>query len=118
MAPEADDVVPVLASGTTSGDLPSFLSQYQGVGDPEQPEEFRKLLRAVLRLDARDRVTLEGDPFIGLRAYDSTKAHLFFGREQETEELVDDLRGVSGTRIASVAERRDERPSKPIDLRA
>jgi WD40 repeat protein len=85
-------LVPVLAPGMTSADLPSFLSQYQGVGDPERPDEFRMLLRAVVRLDARDRVALEGDPFVGLRAYDSTKAHLFFGREQETEELVALLR--------------------------
>jgi hypothetical protein len=74
--------VPVLASGTTSTDLPSFLSQYQSVRDPEQPEELGKLLRTVLWLDPRAKVTLKRDPFVGLRAFDSTKAHLFFCREQ------------------------------------
>ncbi len=85
-------IVPVLAPGTTNTDLPSFLSQYQGVGDPELPEEFRKLLRAVLRLEPRARVAVERHPFVGLQAYDSHKAHLFFGRERETEELVALLR--------------------------
>lgn len=85
-------LVPVLAQGTSSGDLPSFLSQYQGVGDPELPEEFRKLLRAVLRLDARAEVDLEREPFVGLQAYTSRHVHLFFGREQETEDLIALLR--------------------------
>jgi len=52
-------LVPVLAPGTTSADLPSFLSQYQGVGDPAQPEELRKLVRAVLRLEPRAKLALE-----------------------------------------------------------
>ena len=77
---------------TTSADLPSFLSQYQGVGDPEEPDEFRKLARAVLRLEPRAEPALERDPFVGLQAYDSNKAHLFFGREKETDELVALLR--------------------------
>jgi hypothetical protein len=85
-------LVPVLAGGTTSADLPSFLSQYQGVGDPEQPDEFKKLLRAVLRLDPRAKLAIEREPFVGLQAYDSNKAHLFFGREKETDELVALLR--------------------------
>ncbi len=67
-------LVPVLAPGTTSADLPSFLSQYQGVGDPEQPDELRKLLRAVLRLEPRAKLALEREPFVGLQAYDSSKA--------------------------------------------
>jgi energy-coupling factor transporter ATP-binding protein EcfA2 len=82
----------VLAWGTTSAGLPSFLSQYQGVRDPEQPDEFKKLLRAVLRLDPRAKLAAEREPFVGLQSYDSSKAHLFFGREKETEELVSLLR--------------------------
>jgi hypothetical protein len=85
-------IIPVLASGTTAADLPSFLSQYQGVGDPSQHEEFRKLLRAVLKLDARAKVAFEREPFVGLQAYTSHKVHLFFGREQETEALIALLR--------------------------
>jgi energy-coupling factor transporter ATP-binding protein EcfA2 len=85
-------LVPILASGTTDANLPSFLSQYQGVGGTDQPEEFQKLLRAVLRLEPRAVVAAERDPFIGLQAYDSRRAHLFFGREQEINELVALLR--------------------------
>jgi hypothetical protein len=85
-------LVPVLAAGTTSADLPSFLSQYQGVGDPNHPDEFRKLVRAVLRLEPRAKVALELEPFVGLHAYTTNKTHLFFGREKETDELVSLLR--------------------------
>jgi energy-coupling factor transporter ATP-binding protein EcfA2 len=81
-------LIPVLAAGTTSADLPSFLSQYQGVGDPTHPDELRKLVRAVLRLEPRTKVALEHEPFVGLQAFTSNKAHLFFGREKETDELV------------------------------
>jgi TIR domain len=66
-------LVPVLARGTTSADLPSFLSQYQAVGDPEEPDELRKLLHAVLRLEPRAKLALERDPFVGLQPYDSTR---------------------------------------------
>src|SRR3712207_6246727 len=62
-------LVPVLAPGATAADLPSFLSQYQGVGDPEQrPEELCRLLRAVLRLEPRAGLALERAPFVGLQA--------------------------------------------------
>jgi WD40 repeat protein len=81
-------LVPVLAPGTSSADLPSFLSQYQSVGDPEQPDEFKKLLRAMLRLEPRAKLAIEREPFVGLQAYTSHKAHLFFGREKQTDELV------------------------------
>jgi hypothetical protein len=38
------------------------------------------------------KINLEREPFVGLQAYASNKAHLFFGREKETEELVSLLR--------------------------
>lgn len=81
-------IVPILAPGTHAADLPSFLSQYQGVGDPERVEEFQKLLRAVRRLDPFAKVALEREPFVGLQSFTSRKVHLFFGREQEIDELV------------------------------
>jgi hypothetical protein len=46
----------------------------------------------VLRLDARAQVAAEREPFVGLEAFDSRKAHLFFGREPEIGELLDLLR--------------------------
>ena len=85
-------IVPILAPGTSSAELPSCLSQYQGIADTEQAEELQKLLRAVLRLDARAKVTLEREPFVGLQTYTSREVHLFFGREQQTDDLVALLR--------------------------
>ncbi len=85
-------LVPIFAAGAPPADLPGFLSQYQGIADPATPEEFSKLLRAVLRREPRARVEAERDPFVGLRAYDSGKAHLFFGRGREIDELLALLR--------------------------
>jgi hypothetical protein len=87
-------LIPILANGADRANLPSFLSQFQGVGAvDENPEEFLKLLRWVLRLDNREGVEAEHDPFVGLQAFDSRKARLFFGRNQEVEELLKLLRG-------------------------
>ena len=82
-------LIPVLSASADIKELPSFLSQYQGVTDVEnQPEQFEKLLRGILRLEARAQVTAEREPFVGLEAFDTRKAHLFFGRETEIDELV------------------------------
>lgn len=73
--------------------LPGFAAQYQGVRDVERrPEEFQKLVRAVLGLGVGGELRLEDEPFFGLRAIDETRSHLFFGRERETEDLVRLLR--------------------------
>ena len=85
-------LIPVLSAGKTAADLPGFLSQHQCVGDPANPAEFSKLLRAVLRLEPRAPVEAEREPFVGLHAYDSGSAHLFFGRGRETDELLGLLR--------------------------
>src|SRR5262249_10237043 len=69
------------------------LSQFQCfTAVEENPEQFLKLLRGVLRLDSRAGVAAERDPFVGLQAFDSRKAHLFFGRRREVDELVELLR--------------------------
>ena len=86
-------LIPILAKGTDAKALPSFLSQFQCfTGVEESPEEFLKLLRGVLRLDSHAGIAAERDPFVGLQAFDSRKAHLFFGRRNEVDELVDLLR--------------------------
>ena len=67
--------------------------QYQGVLDVEnRPEELAKLIRAALGAEADGPVQLVDQPFPGLRAFDAEHNHLFFGRETETEELVEKLR--------------------------
>jgi hypothetical protein len=86
-------VIPVLAPAADLKALPSFLTQYQGVRDVERDvEAFAQLLRGVLRLEARAPIEAEREPFQGLEAFDSGRAHLFFGREEETAELVELLR--------------------------
>jgi hypothetical protein len=86
--------IPVIAASSTGAEaLPGFAAQYQGVRDVEhQPEEFEKLLRAVLGTGESGELRLEEEPFFGLRAIDETRSHLFFGRERETEDLIALLR--------------------------
>src|SRR5262249_2994412 len=86
-------VIPVLSAAADLTELPSFLSQYQAVIDVEKrAEQFEQLLRGILRLEARAQIAAEQEPFVGLQAFDTHKAHLFFGREQELDELVTLLR--------------------------
>ena len=86
-------VIPVLSAAADLKELPSFLSQYQAVTDVEKrPEQFEHLLRGILRVEARAQVAAEREPFVGLEAFDTHKAHLFFGRDQELDELAALLR--------------------------
>jgi hypothetical protein len=89
--------IPVRAQGTRSEDLPGFAQQYQGVRYDENDKEsqskaLEQLVRAALRLDDAARVQLEGEPFLGLRAFDESRSHLFFGREHETARVLWRLR--------------------------
>lgn len=86
-------LLPILAEGTRLEDLPSFLSQFQCFADAGIREAaFGKLLAGVLGKGPRVELARVSEPFVGLRAFDSTKAHLFFGREQKVAELVELLR--------------------------
>jgi WD40 repeat protein len=86
-------LIPILSKSANLNALPSFLSQYQAVVDVEnRPEEFKRLLSGVLGVKTWSRIVEEVDPFVGLEAFDSRKAHLFFGREPEVEELIELLR--------------------------
>ena len=81
--------VPILAGSEHSPEaLPSFAQQFQGVFEVEtKPDQFERLMLAVLGGAEAGTLRLESDPFFGLRAIDETRSHLFFGREKETEEL-------------------------------
>jgi Novel STAND NTPase 1/TIR domain len=82
--------IPILAkecAGSTA--LPPFARQYQGVHDPlNNPEEFAKLLRAVLRRSPGGKAIALESPFVGLKAMTETDADRFFGRSEEIAELV------------------------------
>ena len=96
--------IPILSAECAStAALPPFARQYQGVRDPlNNPEEFAKLLRAVLgRAPGEQAVVLE-NPFVGLKSMTETDADRFFGRNQEIGELVDKLK--SHRLIAVVAD--------------
>ena len=86
--------VPVIAGGAKgSAALPGFARQYHGVRDVESdPGEFQKLLAAVLGRGHAGGTAAETEPFFGLRAIDEKRSHLFFGRQKETNDLVERLR--------------------------
>lgn len=73
--------------------LPPFAQQYQGVNDPlNNPQEFAKLLLAVLgRLPGEIAVALE-NPFVGLKSMTEADADRFFGRNEEIAGLIDKLK--------------------------
>ena len=96
--------IPILSAECAgAAALPPFARQYQGVRDPlNNPEEFAKLLRAVLgRAPGEQAVVLE-NPFVGLKSMTEADADRFFGRNQEIGELVDKLK--SHRLIAVVAD--------------
>jgi hypothetical protein len=82
--------VPIIAAAAGgSAALPGFARQFQGVIDVEnRPEEFRKLLAAAVGGAEAGTLQAEAEPFFGLRAIDEKRCHLFFGRDQETEEVL------------------------------
>src|SRR3954447_2311194 len=86
--------IPVLAPQAPGPEaLPGFVALYQGVADVEgRPDQFAKLVAAIIDQDAASTAKLETEPFFGLRAVDEDRAHLFFGREAETDALIQLLR--------------------------
>src|SRR4051812_24411052 len=86
--------IPILAPQAPGPEaLPGFVALYQGVADVEgRPDQFARLVAAVLGRDAAGTAKLEAEPFFGLKAVDEDRAHLFFGREPETEALLQLLR--------------------------
>jgi hypothetical protein len=86
--------IPILAPQAPGPEaLPGFVALYQGVADVEhRPDQFTKLVAAILGRDAAGTAKIEAEPFFGLKAVDEDRAHLFFGREQEAETLLRLLR--------------------------
>jgi hypothetical protein len=85
--------IPVLspkAQGSRS--LPAFARMFQAMRDPlGDATAFNDLVDAIFGA-ARPTGERIDDPFPGLRSMGEGDAHLFFGREKETEKLVDLLR--------------------------
>jgi WD40 repeat protein len=85
--------IPILAAGAIGSEaLPGFARQFHAVRNVEaNADEFRKLVAAVLGHPETDLLQLEKNPFFGLKAIDETRSHLFFGRERETQALIERL---------------------------
>ncbi|MBR1279005.1 TIR domain-containing protein [Bradyrhizobium sp. AUGA SZCCT0283] len=83
--------------------LPPFAQQYHGVHDPlNNPEEFSKLLRAVLGRSPSEKAVALENPFVGLKSMTEADADRFFGRNEEITKIVDKLK--SHRLIAVVAD--------------
>ena len=65
--------------------LPPFMRQYQGVSNVENDDEqLRTLLRAITSEDQGGKIPFTDEPFVGLRAFEASNSHLFFGRKYPT----------------------------------
>jgi WD40 repeat protein len=86
--------IPILAEGcSVSAALPAFARQYHAVRDPlNDPEEFAKLLGAVLRQSSGKKAIILESPFVGLKAMTEADADRFFGRGEELAELIGKLK--------------------------
>ncbi|MFQ6024466.1 MAG: toll/interleukin-1 receptor domain-containing protein, partial [Acidiferrobacterales bacterium] len=86
--------IPILSQQCSDSEaLPAFARQYQGVIDVEHnSDEFAKFIRAATGQDRRVRVQLVDEPFLGLRAFGEKDTHLFFGRDEDADELVERLK--------------------------
>ena len=88
--------IPIVCAGQDISALPHFARRYQGVGDVDNDhEQFRRLINAARGVAAEVARSYEPHPFVGLKSFSTESAHLFFGRETETDELVDRLRRTS-----------------------
>jgi WD40 repeat protein len=86
--------IPILSKECSGSEaLPPFARRYQGVHDPfNDPEEFAKLLHAVLRRSSGPKPIVLENPFVGLKAMTEADADRFFGRNEEIVELLDKLK--------------------------
>jgi Novel STAND NTPase 1/TIR domain len=86
--------IPIISKDSAgSSALPGFARQFHAVRDVENDEaEFKKLLAAILEVDAVGSIVVEDEPFFGLQAIDEKRSHLFFGRDQEVRALSQALR--------------------------
>lgn len=89
--------IPILGPGADPEQLPRFVAQHHWLdlreGDP-QPAEIRKLVASILSRPAEALSLLPpGEaPFRGLLTFGVEHSHLFFGRDEETTELLEKLK--------------------------
>ncbi len=90
-------IIPVLGPASDPNALPDFvrLFQWLDLREPQpSPEKLKKLVAGILKAAAEQPVSVlppDRSPFVGLCAFDVDDAILFFGREAETQELLECL---------------------------
>lgn len=84
--------IPIISKVGSSAALPGFAQLFQAVRDIEDGDQLQKLVAVVLGDKSGGRMRIEDDPFFDLHAIDETRSHLFFGRDDETQELLERLR--------------------------
>jgi TIR domain len=90
-AGESYPFIPIIAeSGVEVELLPAFARQFQGIHLADA-DAVQKLIGAMLDRPAAT-VALVDEPFRGLEAFGAKDAHLFFGRERETEDVIERLK--------------------------
>ncbi|MGG5890120.1 TIR domain-containing protein [Falsiroseomonas sp. HC035] len=81
--------IPIIADDPADiGLLPAFARQFQGVRLDQGPAGIQELVRAAVDLPTGAPVALVEEPFMGLDAFGSEDAALFFGRDAEVKALV------------------------------
>ena len=90
-------VIPILGSGSEPESLPFFLAQHQWLdmrAGFAEPADLKRLVGAILkrRCETISLISPNQPPFRGLLPFDVGHAHLFFGRDRETGELLEQLR--------------------------
>lgn len=82
--------VPILADDDIDPKaLPPFARLYQGVRLTPDGQGLRDLISAAINASGTRPIALIAEPFLGLEAFGSADAALFFGRKQETADLAD-----------------------------
>ena len=81
-----------------AGELPRLLQHIQAIDFRTNPEQgFQRLAQGLAtRLQWKDRLPLDPDrsPYPGLKSFQEIDAPLFFGRDRESEEVVERLRSL------------------------
>jgi hypothetical protein len=89
-------IISLLGQGANPDSLPAFLRQFQWVDlqSRDSTTSFQCLIGTIFKTAPQRISLLRSDerPFRGLQVFDSLHAHLFFGRDIETSELLDRLR--------------------------
>ena len=86
--------IPILIGKANIADLPAFARQYHGLqaSDDTDLELLQQIVSALVEPTQPGAVAMVEQPFVGLASFDQTTSELFYGRDAETDDLVERLR--------------------------